>query len=162
MKLGAEDERAKELEAIPTKCPGTKRSYAKQLPRLIPTNCVGSAECVRVCPYEVLRMESGKPILAAPELCHECGLCVEACGFNALEMADIGSEPRTVKVPALNADYETGIGSDSTGLYIIGQAAGVAMVKNASNLGAWVIQHMIQVRGIRPGLALGKGLTMRY
>ncbi|MEO1232601.1 MAG: FAD-dependent oxidoreductase, partial [Myxococcota bacterium] len=155
----AKDARAKELEAAPEACPGADRGYPKTLPLLIPTRCVGSAECVKVCPYDVLKMnaETKLPEIAKEELCHECGLCVTACNFGALKMWEVGKEPELEEVPEISADYETGLGDDEEGLYIIGHAAGLALVRNAANLGAWVVQHMVEERNIRRGMAARHG-----
>ncbi|MEQ9500256.1 MAG: FHA domain-containing protein [Deltaproteobacteria bacterium] len=151
--------RKKELETPPTECPGAERGQAIKLPRLYPEKCVGSRTCVERCPYNVLEMKDGLPELVAPNKCHECGICVEVCKFNALEMVEPSEPAKTEKVPALSADFETGLTPERRGLYVIGHAAGVSKVKNAANLGVWVVQHMIDEGGVKPGAAARRGLS---
>ncbi len=75
--------------------------------------CEGKEECVTVCPYDVfeVRVLSGKERSALPlfarikaafhgnrqafairaELCHSCGLCVEACPETAIRLVRVTS-----------------------------------------------------------------------
>jgi NAD-dependent dihydropyrimidine dehydrogenase PreA subunit len=76
------------------------------------SRCEGKESCVSVCPYDVFEVRvltkferSALPLLARmkaalhgnrqafairAELCHSCGLCVEACPETAIRLAHIG------------------------------------------------------------------------
>ena len=77
--------------------------------------CEGKADCVRVCPFDVFEIgtlsaeqrselsltgrlkalfHGGKQaMIARPDACHACQLCVDACPEHALRLAPIS--PRT-------------------------------------------------------------------
>jgi len=60
-----------------------------------------------------------------------------------------------VELPDLDANYMTNI----PGIYLIGEASGKSLVKNANNLGRRVIEHMM-VEGVRPGSAAAAGVDV--
>ena len=47
--------------------------------------CVGSGECVRVCPVGVYELENGKSTAPNVEACIECCACVAACPTGAIK-----------------------------------------------------------------------------
>lgn len=83
-------------------------------PQIDASRCEGKADCVRVCPYEVfeirtLRREERQSLPAmarlkvwvhggkqgfvvAPDQCHACGLCVQACPEKAIRLVKRPSE----------------------------------------------------------------------
>lgn len=60
--------------------------------------CVGCGNCVKTCGPDVLRMdkELKKPVIAYPEDCISCCLCVRYCPVNALYIPAYMSAPLTV------------------------------------------------------------------
>ena len=48
--------------------------------------CDNSAACTMVCPEDVLDAGKGHPIIAKPEACTECWICVENCGSGAIDI----------------------------------------------------------------------------
>ena len=88
-----------------------KQSAGQFVPRIDRNKCEGKADCVRVCPYDVFEIgtlpttERGKLSLKGrlkgfahgykqafavhAELCHACGLCVEACPERAITLARV-------------------------------------------------------------------------
>jgi thioredoxin reductase len=58
-----------------------------------------------------------------------------------------------VQMPEVDNHFQTRV----EGMYLIGQASGTPQVKNASNLGRAVIQHMVKMGGLRPGAGQGIG-----
>ena len=54
---------------------------------LVEDRCTGAAECVQVCPREVLKMDGRrrKVVLARPEACIRCGACIVQCPEDALQ-----------------------------------------------------------------------------
>jgi 4Fe-4S ferredoxin len=84
------------------------RDDARLVPVVDPNRCEAKADCVRVCPYHVfevrvvpdeqrrqlgalgrlrLWVHGGKQaVVKAPDDCHACGLCVEACPEDAIKL----------------------------------------------------------------------------
>ena len=109
--------------------------------------CVGCDACVDVCPTEVLELVANKSRVVRFDDCIGCEQCALACPTAALVMHRRGEEPPPVRAPALDDFYQA-----APGLYLIGEAAGKPLVKNASNLGRVVVEHMIR-EGLRPSRA---------
>lgn len=106
--------------------------------------CVGCDACVDVCPTEVLELVANKSRVVRFDDCIGCEQCALVCPTAALVMHPRGSEPPPVRAPALDAYHQA-----APGLYLIGEAAGRPLVKNASNLGRLVVEHMVQ-EGLAP------------
>ncbi|MCA9598316.1 MAG: 4Fe-4S dicluster domain-containing protein, partial [Myxococcales bacterium] len=53
---------------------------------LVEDRCTGAADCVQVCPREVLRMngQRRKVEITKPEQCIQCGACIVQCPDDAL------------------------------------------------------------------------------
>ena len=106
--------------------------------------CVGCAACVQACPYDVLsltRNEDQKLVAKVLNFdsCNECGTCEEVCIPKALTRRLEGEPEPTSMMPALDSQY---MSIDYNGLYLIGEASGVSLVRNANNLGAKVVLHI--------------------
>ena len=116
--------------------------------------CVGCASCVNACPHDVLELEPvrHKSTVVRFDDCNQCRACEQICPSGALTMAPAGAPPRMIELPDLDANYMTNI----EGVYLIGEAAGKSLVKNANNLGYRVVQHML-VDGLEPGVARKRG-----
>jgi NAD-dependent dihydropyrimidine dehydrogenase PreA subunit len=74
---------------------------------LVPDRCTGAAECVQVCPRDVLKMTGrGRKVeIAHPDQCIRCGACVVQCPEDALHFrADDGSviEAPTIRTTHMN------------------------------------------------------------
>lgn len=110
--------------------------------------CVGCDACVDVCPTDVLELISNKSRVVRFDDCIGCEQCALVCPTAALVMHPRGEEPPPVRAPALDDFYQA-----APGLYLIGEAAGKPLVKNASNLGRAVVEHMIH-EGLRPQRAM--------
>ena len=57
--------------------------------RVIKEKCRGCTLCVKSCPIEAIKMSDRLPEIGAA--CTECGACLEACKFGALEKVDDGA-----------------------------------------------------------------------
>jgi thioredoxin reductase/ferredoxin len=114
--------------------------------------CVGCACCVNACPTAVLEIVSHKSSVTKEENCTSCRECEKVCPSGALTMAPDGAPPRLIDMPDLDSHYQTNV----AGLYLIGEAAGKSLVKNACNLGKVVVDHMVAA-GLRPGSAAAAG-----
>ncbi len=102
--------------------------------------CVGCHACVQACPTSVLELINHKSQIVNFDACIQCRACEVACAFDALVMHEADKPPPSIKMPDLDAGLQTPI----PGLYLIGQAAGIAQVKNASNMGRTVIDRAMQ------------------
>ncbi|RKX91115.1 MAG: NADH-quinone oxidoreductase subunit F, partial [Spirochaetes bacterium] len=54
--------------------------------QIITDNCTGCTACARVCPVQAISGEVKKPHEIDPEICTRCGLCIETCNFDAIEV----------------------------------------------------------------------------
>ena len=51
--------------------------------KIILEKCTGCTLCVRVCPFDAIKIESKKAIIDLSK-CNLCGACVDSCKFNAI------------------------------------------------------------------------------
>jgi putative YpdA family bacillithiol system oxidoreductase len=107
--------------------------------------CTGCDACVSVCPTDVLELVTNKSRVVRFDDCIQCEQCALVCPTTALVMHPIGTTPPAYRVPDLDEYYQA-----APGLYLIGEAAGKPLVKNASNLGRAVVEHMLTL-GLRSG-----------
>lgn len=117
--------------------------------------CTGCDACVLVCPTDVLELRNNKSRVVRFNDCIQCEQCAHVCPTNALVMHYEGTEPPPVLVPDLDEYYQS---KTVPGLYLVGEAAGKPLVKNAVNLGRAAVEHALR-NGLRPG-ALRAGSPM--
>ncbi|MBI2955608.1 MAG: 4Fe-4S dicluster domain-containing protein [Chloroflexi bacterium] len=48
--------------------------------------CQGVADCVEVCPVEVIASQGGKCVVVQNDECIECEACISACPHGAIAM----------------------------------------------------------------------------
>jgi NAD-dependent dihydropyrimidine dehydrogenase PreA subunit len=101
--------------------------------------CTGCDACVTVCPTDVLELVGNKSRVLRFDDCIQCEQCALVCPTVSLVMHYQGTAPPTLRMPDLDDFYQA-----TPGLYLIGEAAGKPLVKNASNLGRAVIEHAVQ------------------
>jgi thioredoxin reductase (NADPH) len=100
--------------------------------------CIGCSSCVDICPETgTLEMLNGKAILAHAERCTGHAKCVEVCPTQAIALS-FGGVLQTLRVPLVKEDFETNV----PGLFIVGELAGMALIKSAVNEGKMVIDHL--------------------
>jgi len=102
--------------------------------------CTGCDACVAVCPTNVLDLVNNKSRVLHFQDCIQCEACMWACPTEALVMFPEGAKPPPLKVPDIDADFQTRV----PGQYLIGEVAGKPLVKNAANLGRAVVEHMLK------------------
>ncbi|MGZ3406577.1 MAG: 4Fe-4S binding protein, partial [Polyangia bacterium] len=132
----------------------TRDGAAVRLPLVHSINddrCVGCDACIDVCPTDVLELVANKSRVVRFDDCIGCEQCALACPTAALVMHPRGSEPPPVRAAALD-DYHQA----APGLYLVGEAAGRPLVKNSSNLGRAVVEHMVR-GGLRGKSVLTSG-----
>ncbi|MFI5289130.1 MAG: NAD(P)-binding domain-containing protein [Polyangia bacterium] len=114
--------------------------------------CTGCDACITVCPTDVLELVGNKSRVQRFSDCIQCEQCAMVCPTTALVMHVEGTKPPAFRMPDLDEYYQA-----VPGLYLIGEAGGKPLVKNASNLGRAVVEHMVSA-GLRsrPGSPDGK------
>ena len=124
---------------------------AEEVPVLIhdinDDRCTGCDACVAVCPTNVLDLISNKSRVIRFQDCIQCEACAWACPTQALVMHLEGTKPPAILSPKIDENYQTEV----LGQYLIGEAAGKPLVKNAANIGRGVIEHMIR-DGLKAGV----------
>ena len=101
--------------------------------------CTGCEACATVCPTNVLALIGHKSRVLRFEDCVQCEACARVCPTRALVMHPTGTEPPPLTLPDIDANFQTGV----PGQYLIGEVAGKPLVKNAANLGRFVVEHMV-------------------
>lgn len=110
--------------------------------------CVGCDKCVQRCPTQVLVLDAeNKAKVVNPRDCIECRQCEAVCKPQALIMHRRGQPPPEIERPDLDAAFQV---RGRPGMYLIGHAAGVPMVKNAINLGRAAVEHLGRSEGFVP------------
>jgi NAD-dependent dihydropyrimidine dehydrogenase PreA subunit len=93
-------------------CDGSPQRAGKVAPVIDRDRCEGKADCVRVCPFDVFRIEvlsrqqraaltwrgrlkawahgGRQAAVVNAEACHACQLCVAACPEQAIRLAPLG------------------------------------------------------------------------
>jgi thioredoxin reductase (NADPH) len=128
------------------KDPGPQKKVRLLIHSINDDRCTGCDACVLVCPTDVLELKSNKSRVLRFGDCIQCEQCANVCPTSALVMHYEGTEAPPVLVPDLDEYYQSKV----PGLYLLGEAAGKPLVKNAVNLGRAVIEHTLR-SGLRPG-----------
>src|SRR6476659_481285 len=105
--------------------------------------CTGCDACVTVCPTDVLELVNNKSRVLRFGDCIQCEQCSMACPTTALVMHYEGTKAPPYRMPDLDEYYQA-----APGLYLVGEAGGKPLVKNASNLGRAIVEHMLST-GLR-------------
>jgi NADH:ubiquinone oxidoreductase subunit F (NADH-binding)/ferredoxin len=65
------------------KCPaGVCRNLIEYV--ILEETCTGCGACLKLCPQEAIRGESGKPHQIDPSKCIRCGICRDSCPYKAI------------------------------------------------------------------------------
>ena len=48
------------------------------------TKCTGCGECVKICPFEIYKLEDGKLVVGNSDECTNCQSCVSVCACEAI------------------------------------------------------------------------------
>jgi NADH:ubiquinone oxidoreductase subunit F (NADH-binding)/(2Fe-2S) ferredoxin/Pyruvate/2-oxoacid:ferredoxin oxidoreductase delta subunit len=74
-----------EAHIYENRCPAKVcRSLIKY--EIIESTCTGCTVCARNCPVEAISGERRHPHIIDPETCIRCGICMQVCNFNAIEV----------------------------------------------------------------------------
>ncbi|MFQ6678056.1 MAG: NAD(P)-binding domain-containing protein [Fidelibacterota bacterium] len=100
--------------------------------------CIGCGICVDSCPEGVvLGLIEGKATIIHGSHCVGHAKCAENCPVGAIEVG-LGDISQREDIPQLSKHFETNI----SGLYIIGELSGLALIKNAISHGVTAMDHI--------------------
>lgn len=112
------------------------------------TRCIGSGNCVNVCPEgDVLGLIDGQATAIGPAMCIGHGLCERRCPVDAIQLV-FGSERRGVDLPRIRENFETNV----PGLYVVGELGGMGLIGNAVEQGRQCVEGIVR-RGAAAGNA---------
>lgn len=127
-------------------------------PRVDVDRCIGSGNCIEVCPEkDVLAIVEGKARLANPTACIGHGECLRACPVDAIQLI-LGSERRGVDIPLVASDFQTSV----PGLYVVGELGGMGLVYNAMTQALQAMRGIVarpppRVAGVHQVVIVGAG-----
>src|SRR5215475_15355531 len=103
--------------------------------------CIGCRACVDACPHDVLAIVDGKAAPVAVEQCMEDTSCQVECPTVPKSCIVVNTAKKILERPAPRRDgrFMTNV----PGIYLIGDASGVPLIKNAINEGGAVIDYII-------------------
>jgi putative YpdA family bacillithiol system oxidoreductase len=111
-----------------------------QYPQIDYHRCIGCGTCVEACPEgNVLGIVLGKASIINGLKCVGHGRCAEACPVSAIKIG-LGDIKSRDDIPILDENNQTNI----PGLYIAGELAGLALIKNAIAQGETVVADIAQ------------------
>lgn len=65
--------------------------------------CEWCADCVTACPRGVLEVGATGPVVAHPEECIGCGVCLGVCRTGAVRMFEVPPPPRVLALMAVGS-----------------------------------------------------------
>lgn len=110
-------------------------------PVVDPNLCIGTGNCVDVCPEDkVLGFRNGQAFAIAPASCIGHGVCERVCPMEAISLV-FGTRERGVDLPRVRDDFQTNV----PGLYVIGELGGMGLIRNAFEQGRQCIEGIARV-----------------
>ena len=96
-------------------------------PVIDPDVCIGSGSCISACPEgKILGLVDGVATLVNASKCIGHGKCAAECPVSAIKLV-FGSAERGVELPEVDEFFET----SRPGVHIVGELAGMGLIKNA-------------------------------
>jgi thioredoxin reductase/ferredoxin len=118
-------------------------------PVIDPDICIGSGSCISACPEgKILGLVDGVATLVNASKCIGHGKCAAECPVGAIKLV-FGSAERGVELPEVDEYFET----SREGVHIVGELAGMGLIKNALTQGLQVAARLKET--IDPRIATG-------
>lgn len=96
-------------------------------PIVNPNQCIGTGNCVSVCPEkDVLGLIKGQGYAINPTRCVGHGLCERSCPVDAIQLV-LGTAKRGIDIPRIKENFETNV----DGIYVVGELGGMGLIRNA-------------------------------
>ncbi|MFL5305850.1 MAG: NAD(P)-binding domain-containing protein [Polyangia bacterium] len=109
-------------------------------PVIDPDVCIGSGSCLAACPEgRILGLVDGKAALVNASKCIGHGRCASECPVHAIRLV-FGTAERGLDLPELDERFETA----RPGVHIVGELAGMGLIRNALVQGLQVAAHVRQ------------------
>lgn len=109
---------------------GTSKAIT-QFPHINPLLCIGCGSCIAACPEDnVIGLVGGIAQVIHGSRCVGHASCEVACPVNAIHVG-LGDTSLREDIPILSPEQETSV----PGIYIAGELAGIALIRNAINQG---------------------------
>jgi thioredoxin reductase/NAD-dependent dihydropyrimidine dehydrogenase PreA subunit len=116
-------------------------------PVIDPDVCIGSGSCLSACPEgKILGIVDGVATLINASKCIGHGKCAAECPVTAIKLV-FGTAERGVELPEVDAYFET----SRPGIHIVGELAGMGLIKNALIQGLQVAARLGDTIGERGG-----------
>jgi thioredoxin reductase/ferredoxin len=107
-------------------------------PIIDPDICIGSGSCVSACPEgKILGLVDGVGTLVGAHKCIGHGKCAAECPVGAIRLV-FGTAERGIDLPEVDEGFET----SRPGIHIVGELAGMGLIKNALNQGLQVASRL--------------------
>lgn len=110
-------------------------------PYIDPSICIGCGGCVAACPEHVLGIVGGLAVAVAGSRCIGIASCVKACPVAAIELA-VGDIKSRADVPWTDEHQQTNV----PGLFVVGELAGLALIRNAVGQGRDTVRWIARER----------------
>jgi Na+-translocating ferredoxin:NAD+ oxidoreductase RNF subunit RnfB len=69
-----------------------------------PNGCLGCGDCVKVCPFNAMEMDTATGLPIVKDNCTSCGVCIKSCPRGIIEIRYRGKKERRIFVSCVNTE----------------------------------------------------------